>query len=260
MRVNPATFNLGMLEAGGALQTGQGMAEVLLSPGIFVRLGARSDFTLETSGTSAIKCKLAKGEALVEVVEASPALTIQQNGVSARLRRPGLYEFNEKRALIAVYVGESLLNKDGRQLVANTGTGVGARGFRVFRTSPDPGSALFSWSRSRAEQLSNESRVSGPVAAQSNGPQWHWDRWSASYTFLSASGFVTGPFGWPYFSPGFAPASIPGHRGDAWLYGPPILPNRVGRYGPSPLSRDPGTQTPIVPLTAPGEPHFPTNR
>ena len=199
----------------------------------------------------------------MEVVEASPALTIQQNGVSARLRRPGLYEFNEKRALIAVYSGESQLNKDDKQLVADTGTGVGTRRFRVFRASSDAGNTLLAWSRSRSEQLSSESRVCAQDNAgtsQSTAPQWHWDPWSASYTFLSASGVVTGPFGWPYFSPGFAPDSIPVHRGDAWLYGPPILPNRVppGSYRPSPLAREP--TTPTVPLTAPGEPHFPNNK
>jgi len=265
MRVDPTRLRLGTLEAGGALKTGQGMAEVLLSPGGFLRLGARSEFTLEAIGTSEIKGKLAKGEALVEVLDASAALTIEQNGVSARLRKPGLYEFNEKRALIAVYAGESQLNQHDKQLIADTGAGVGTRRFRVFRTSSDPGNTLLSWSRSRSEQLSSESRASAQEntgAAQSTGPQWHWDPWATSYTFLSASGFVTGPFGWPYFSPGYAPDSIPVHRGDTWLYGPPIMPNPVpvGGYGPSPLSHESGNRTSTVPLTAPGEPHFSNNR
>ena len=47
MRVNPTSLRLGTLEAGGALKTGQGMAEVLLSPGGFLRLATRSEFTLE---------------------------------------------------------------------------------------------------------------------------------------------------------------------------------------------------------------------
>ena len=264
-RVNSASSSLGRLEAGGTLKTGKGMAEILLSPGSFLRLGARSEFTLENRGTLEIRGKLTQGEALLEVVEANSALAMELNGMSARPRKPGLYNVSEKRALIAVYAGESQLNKDDKQLVVDTGGGVGTRRFRVFRTSPDPGSELFAWSRSRAEQLSNESRASvqeNTGAAQLTGPQWHWDPWAASYTFLCTSGFVTGPFGWPYFSPGFTPGSIPAHRGDSWLYGPPVLPRDVAPSGfdSSPLSHEGGSRTPAVPLTAPGEPHFPNNK
>ena len=168
--------------------------------------------------------------------------------------------------MVAVYAGQARLNKDDQQLVATAGLGVGTRRFRVFRTSPDPGNALLSWSRSRSEQLSWESRLSAQEnsgAARSRGPRWLWDPWSASYTFLSASGFVTGPFGWPYFSPGYAPDSIPVHHGDSWLYGPPVLssPGLPGGSGPAqPLEPERGNATPTVPLTAPGEPRFPSNR
>ncbi len=262
------------LEAGRVIRTGQGMAEILLNPGSLLRLGKRSEFTLETAGTSEIKAKLSSGEALVEILDAGATLIMEQNGVTAIVRNPGLYEFNEKRAMIAVYAGEARLyngearsKKDDKQLVANAGFGVWTRRFRVFRKSPDAGSTLFSWSRNRSEQLSRESRVSAQAnvvgAARSRGPEWHWDPWSASYTFLSASGFVTGPFGWPYFSPGYAPDYIPVHRGDSWLYGRPVLPSSAIRDGSGPaqpLEPERGNVTSTVPLTAPGEPHFPNNR
>src|SRR5665213_1228637 len=234
-QINPISGAPVTLEDGRILRTGQGMAEILLSPGSVLRLGKSSELKLGTAGTRGIMAQLRKGEALLEVLATGAALTLEQNGVTAMVRNPGLYEFNQKRSVIAVYAGEARLNKDGQQLVANAGFGVGTRHFRVSPASPDRESALFSWSGSRSEQLSSESRASAQDntrATRSPGPQWHWDPWSSSYTFLSASGFVTGPFGWPYFSPGYAPDSIPVHRGDAWLYGPPILsnPSRPGGY------------------------------
>jgi hypothetical protein len=114
------------------------MAEILLSPGSFLRLGKASELTLETTGTREIRARLQRGEALVEVLDAGAALTMEQNGVTAIVRNPGLYEFNQKRSMIAVYAGQALLNKDDQQLVATAGLGVGTRRFRVFRTSPDP--------------------------------------------------------------------------------------------------------------------------
>ena len=243
------------------------MAEILLSPGSVLRIGKSSELTLRLElGRPEIRATLLrKGEALVEILDADAALTMEQNDVTAILRNPGLYGFNEKRSLIAVYAGQARLNKDDQQLVATAGLGVETRRFLVFPTRPDPGSALFLWSRSRSEQLSSESRASAQEytgAARSFGPQWHWDPWSASYTFLSASGFVTGPFGWPYFSPGYAPDSIPVHRGDTWLYGPPILsnPSLPGSGSEKTVEPEQGNVTPTVPLTAPGEPRFPSNR
>jgi hypothetical protein len=264
--VDPSSAGRVTLEAGRAIRTGQGMAEILLSPGSFLRLGNRSELTLETAGATEIRARITRGEGLVEVLDAGVTLTMEQNGVIAIVRHPGLYEFNEKWSVIAVYVGAARLNKNEKQLVANAGFGVRTRRFRVFQTRPDTGGTLFAWSRSRSEQLSNESRVSAREstgAARSYAPQWQWDPWSASYTFLSASGFVRGPFGWPYFSPGYAPDHIPVHRGDSWLYGPPVLPSPGLLGGPGAVQpREPERRnvTPIVPLTAPGEPRFPSNK
>ena len=251
---------------GGVIRTARGMAEILLSPGIVLRLGNASELTLETAGKPEVRVRLRRGEALLEVLDAGGALTIEQNGVTTAVQDSGLYEFDQKRSVIAVYAGEAGLNKDGQRLVLHAGFSVGTHRFRVFPASPDRGNALFAWSRSRSEQLSSESQASAQDntgAARSPGPRWHWDPWSASYTFLSASGFVTGPFGWPYFSPGYAPDSIPVHRGDSWLYGPPVLssPDRPRGFGRArPIEPERGNVAPTVSLAAPGEPQFPNNR
>jgi hypothetical protein len=146
--------------------------------------------------------------------------------------------------------------------IAGKGFGARTRRLRESQTKPDPGNPLYSWSKIRDEQLSSESAASAQTypggAGSWHGPAWYWNPWSASYTFLSASGFVTGPFGWPYYSPGYAPDYVPVHRGgDSWPYGPPVLtgPEPMRMPGPSPINRPPA-----VPLTAPGVPGFPNNR
>jgi len=185
-------------EAREIIRTRQGMAEILLNPGSFLRLNTASELTLETDRAPEIRATLLKGEALVETLDAGAALIMEQDGVSAVLRHPGLYEFNKKRSTIGVYAGQVRLKKADKQLTANAGFGIRTSGFLVFPTSPDPANALYLWSRSRSQQLSRESRVFAQESSgvtPSTGPQWHWDPWSRSYTFLSASGFVTVPFG-----------------------------------------------------------------
>src|SRR5579872_4060865 len=54
------------LETSQIIRTGQGMVEILLNPGCFLRLGKASELTLETAPPPEIRIKLLKGEALVE--------------------------------------------------------------------------------------------------------------------------------------------------------------------------------------------------
>ncbi|MDP9113249.1 MAG: FecR domain-containing protein [Acidobacteriota bacterium] len=234
--VNPFNAAPLTLEPGRRIRTGQGMAEILLSPGSFLRIGKWSELLLENTGTCEIRTRLQRGEALVEVLDPGAALTVEQDGVTAIVRNPGLYEFNQERSVVAVYAGQALLNKDDQQLVATAGLGVGTRCFRVFRTNPDPSNALLSWSRSRSEQLSMESRLSAQEnsgAARSRGPQWLWDPWSASYT-SRCFGICDGTFRMALLLPRlWRPIPFPGIAATPGCYGPPVLssPDLTGGSG-----------------------------
>ena len=261
--VHPVNSRLRMLEVGSVLRTGQGMAELLLTPGSFLRLGERSQLTLEAMGTPDVRVRLNNGEALVEVVALEVPIILELNGVTAVIRKPGLYGLDQNHALLTVYDGEAQFTKGANQAIAHKGFSIGGRHLRKFPLSAPVGS-LFSWSKIRSEQLSDESAASAqtyPGGANSwRGPDWYWIPWADSYTFLSASGTVTGPFGWPYFSPGYAPNAIPVHpSGDLYPYGPPVLANPISAPQPF-VSPGPGAAPYAVPITAPGVPQFPKNR
>ncbi len=247
------------LGTGETLETGNGMAELLLTPGSFLRVGARSKVMLETRAPE-ILFRLTKGEALVEVLDPKGRIALEQKGLKGVLQKQGLYDFDETRGVAAVYSGEAQFRNDGREILVTQGFGVRRRGFREVRIDPSRRSALFLWSGVRSQELSAESaawvRMYPGKPAGLQGARWWWDPWAASYTYLSASGAIAGPFGWPYYSPGYVPNYAPLHpNGD--LYGPPVL--NVPPPPAPPVSGEPGG-TPRVPLTAPGEPQFPNNR
>ena len=250
------------LEIGRAIKTGEGMAELLLTPGSFLRLGNHSELTLEAAGIPGVRVRLGTGEALIEVLDLQAPIVLEQNGVTAVVRKPGLYDFDAKHAVMAVYAGEAQFSKGQKQTIAGQGVGVRTRSLREVETHPKPGSAAFAWSSFRSELLSSQSAASAQAyesdAGSRHDPAWYWNPWSASYTYLSASGAVTGPFGWPYYSPGYAPNYMPvGHDGDSRLYSPPV-PVTPGPMQPiAPASRG---SVPVVPLTAPGVPEFPNSR
>ena len=239
---------------GAAVSTQQGRAELLLAPGSFLRLGENSEVTFDGATV-----QLRNGRAMLEVIELKGPVVIEQNGVAVDMRAPGLYGFDAKHGVITVYAGEAQLSSKGRKTIAGAGFSMDVRSLRKFPLSVRAGDGLFSWSRLRSGQLSAESAA---AAEQRNlsGPAWFWVPWANSYTFLSASGAVSGPFGWPYYSPGYTANGLPGHRsGDSFLYGPPV------RW-PAPAIEPPlAIPTPnsapyTVPLTAPGVPEFPKNR
>jgi hypothetical protein len=246
------------LQPGQTIRTDQGMAELLLTPGSFLRLGEGSDLTLEQMDPSGVRASLGRGEALLEVLSLKTPISLEEDGATVTIRKPGLYGFNLKRGLVNVYTGEVQIERDGRQVVADKGFSARARNLRESPLQIDPGDSLYGWSNNRDRLLSTESAAAaGSSAGTAAGPAWAWNPWSSSYTFLSASGAVTGPFGWPYYSPGYAPNAIPEHRGgDSWLYGPPVLAVPGPVQMPSPGPHGPAT----VPLTAPGVPQFPGSR
>jgi FecR protein len=250
-------------EVGRTFRTEQGMAEILLVPGSFLRLGERSRLTLEAIGTPDVRVRLENGEALLEVIALPVPIVMKQDGVSAVIRTPGLYEFDQKHSVVSVYSGEARFSKGGHQIIAIQGISVAVRSLRKYAISPIPGDPLLSWSRIRSEQLSDESAASAlayPGGAGGHAANWYRVPWSGSYTFLSASGTVTGPFGWPYYSPGYTPNAIPTHpSGDSYLYGPPVPANPI-TAPQQPVSPGPGPSPYTVPLTAPGVPQFPNNR
>jgi hypothetical protein len=250
------------LESGQAIKTGEGMAELLLTPGSFLRLGDHSELTLEAAGTSEIRVRLRTGESLLELLDLHAPIVLEQNGVTIVVRKPGLYDFDDKRGLTMIYDGEAQLSRNNKRIVARKGFAVRARSLREFPANRDPGSPLFSWSSLRSEQLSSESEASSLAypggAGKQHGSAWYWNPWSASYTWISSSGVVTGPFGWSYYSPGYVPNYLPVlGGGDSYSHSSPVAPG-LGPMQPADPAR-PGA-VPAVPLTAPGVPQFPNNR
>jgi hypothetical protein len=251
-----STCGRAVLEVGGKIETRSiGMAELLLSPGSFLRVGAGSAVLMEPADTTSVRLQVLRGRVLVDVLSLQSPIQIDQSSVTGAIEAPGLYGFDAAKSLIAVYSGRANLSNGARRLTAEKGVAVATRGFRKISFVPDPAEPLMAWSRLRSAQLSGESAARAQAGATESG--WQWDPWAVSWTWPSASGAVTGPFGWPYYSSGYTPNAIRGHRGDVYLYGPPVIE-------PPPISPPAGQRygrpAPTVNLTVPGIPQFPNNK
>ena len=220
------------LAAGQSLSTENGRAEILLAPGIFVRVDNHSSVRMVSPGLADTIMTLEKGRAMVEVANIRPEnnVRIGENNSSTQLLKPGLYDFDANRGSVRVFDGKAEVQgagqrielKSGQQVALNV---VGKLKERKFdkKTEMDD---FYRWSSLRASYLAeanvDEARTYGggtgwsPTSFYGNG--WYWDPSFDAYTFIPDDGIFFDPFGWGFYSPWDA-------------YGAPYFGYGYGGYG-----------------------------
>jgi len=203
------------LAAGQWLSTEDGRAEILLTPGIFLRVGDHSSLQMISPGLADTIVTLEKGRAMVEVAEIRPEnnVRIGENGSSTQLLKAGLYDFDADRGLIRVFDGKAEVQaaarhinvKGGRQLALNAAGKLKAREFDKKAYMDD----FYRWASLRSSYLAeanvDAARTYGGGAGWSPaswyGDGWYWDAGFDAYTFIPGDGIFFDPFGWGFYSP-----------------------------------------------------------
>ena len=111
------------LGAGESLTTANGRAEILLTPGVFLRIDNASSVRMATPGLADTIATLEKGRAMVDVAEIRPEnnIRINVNGASAQLLKVGLYDFDASLGLIRVFDGKAMVQTGGKPMEVGSG-------------------------------------------------------------------------------------------------------------------------------------------
>ena len=240
------------LQPGQKLDTDNGKAEVLLTPGVFLRVGQNSAAQLVSSSLTNTVARLDKGQALVEVAEIHEdnLLRIASSGATTQLMKEGLYGFDADNGAVRVFKGEALVQdgdqsvqvKGGRELDLNAG---GKLKPRKFDKDSYEQSDLYRFSNLRSQYLAeaNADAARSYYAGGPGwyGPGWYWDPFFTSYTWIPGNGILYSPFGWGFYSPAFVYAAPIYYRG--------YYPYRYGYYHPH-VTGPRGVQHPPVPRGA----------
>src|SRR6266481_6965574 len=96
------------LEPGQSVTTENGKAELLLTPGVFLRIGSNSSVKMISPGLTNTEIGIEEGEASVEVAEIHKQndIRIDTDGVTTQLVKNGFYDFDVARNLLLVLDGE----------------------------------------------------------------------------------------------------------------------------------------------------------
>jgi len=201
-----------VLGPGQVLATTNGRAEMLLTPGVYLRLGHESSVRMQSPDLTNTVVDLERGRADVEVDQLYKEndIHVLEANVPIQLVKTGLYEFDANRGTMLVFAGEAAaLKPDEKFVTVKKGhelslTDVATAGPVRFDEASLEQSGLYRWSSLRSDYLAqaNQQMAGYYGYGYGYGPGWYWDPWMFNYTFLGPWGFYS-PFGWGFYPMGW---------------------------------------------------------
>ena len=93
------------LGEGQSVTTLNGKVEILLTPGVFLRLGPNSSAKLIAAGLTDTQVQLDQGRAMIEVDQIFPEnhLRVMQGSFAIEIQKKGLYDFDAARHQVRVF-------------------------------------------------------------------------------------------------------------------------------------------------------------
>lgn len=212
-----AKFN--ELKDNGVLATAQGRAEVLLTPGVILRIGENSSIKMLDTRLLSTRVELLSGSAMLEsddpeVNLKDPAVTIVYKDYQLQPVKYGLFEITAEPSQLKVFKGQvEVVAADSRVVVKEGHLLPFSAALLAEKFDAKTADDLYLWTRDRSAYLSvaNVSAAntashftSLPSTWQSYGPyrgSWYYNQYMDMFTFMPFNGTLWSPFGYGFFSP-----------------------------------------------------------
>jgi hypothetical protein len=213
------------LQPGQVISTTNGRAEVLLTPGVFFRLGHNSSAKMVSPDLTDTVVNLQHGSASVEVDQIYPQndIHILVDRVPVQLIKTGYYQFDANTGQVMVFSGKAAALKPNRRFVAikphhqlNVSEIASARP-QHFNERVESESSLYRWSSLRSDYMAQANQQMAGEYGPGYSAGWYWNPYMLDYTFMGPYGFDS-PFGWGFYPFGFMGGMGWGGWGMGWGY------------------------------------------
>lgn len=237
-------------------RTADGRAEILLTPGVFLRLGENSSMRMLSTRLSDTRVELLSGSAIVESTEMPKdnAVQLVYKKDTVSLDKQGLYRMDTEPARFQVFEGQATVNDQSGQLTLRAGKQTSLSGVlsaENFNRKADDQDALYRWSDRRASYVAQANVVSASAVNGSGSGYgysgygygnslwsslgygglgytgygypgfsggWAFNPMFGMYTYMPYDGFGYSPFGYMYYSPATV-GYAPSYGGSGYAYG-----------------------------------------
>jgi hypothetical protein len=227
--VDPQFGHFPTLAENAVLRTEEGRAEMLLNPGVFLRLSENSAVKMITNRLIDTRLELLQGSAVVEAdqIAKDNNVTLVANEAAISVMKAGVYRVDAESASLKVFSGDAQVQR-GDQYVSVTGgkmLNLADETASVQKFDTKDTDALDRWSERRGEYaaLANVSSAksmldSGPATWNPYGGMltsgiWQWNPWYGMMTFVPYTGMLWSPYGYGFWSPVLVTQAL--------YYGPP---------------------------------------
>ncbi|HEY3826536.1 MAG TPA: hypothetical protein VGL82_18365 [Bryobacteraceae bacterium] len=220
----------------GILRTSQGRAEILLTPGVFLRVGENTAIRMLDNRLLSTRVEILSGSAIVESDD--PQMSVKDSPVSLiykdyeiRMVKHGLVEIESDPAQMKVYKGEAVVTTASDRATVREGHLLPFSAALLTESFNDKvGDDLYIWARDRSQSISAANMSSarslnpngygsgygygngyGYGGGYGNGyglgsgawnGGWYFNPYFDMFTFVPAYGTLWNPWGYGFFSPG----------------------------------------------------------
>jgi hypothetical protein len=251
-RLEQKTGKFDQMNNGSELRTSEGRAEVLLTPGTFLRVGANSAIRMLSNQLDDTRVELLRGSAVLDQGSdrlADTSVTILCNLDQVRIKEAGRYRFDSEPPQVKVERGDAEVTADGKMVEAGAGTVVPFDGKLTARkllndSHLKSGDDLDNWNQARdtsVEQNNQDAAATSDLSGVIDGWQNNPDAVLQSLgippyipgmsSMVTAPGYGGSPYGSGLYGPGLYGSGLYGSS----LYGPGLYGSSLyglGLYGP----------------------------
>jgi hypothetical protein len=237
-----STTHFADVKENSIVSTTDGRAEVLLTPGVTLRLGENSSLRMIGNRLVDTRVELMTGSAVVEadMIAKETNVTVIVGQGSVALPKAGLYRFDASPAQIKVFKGDAEVEIAGQTKVVSSAhmLSLATETASIDKFDTEDTDALDRWSHRRGSYLAmaNTSAARSLVSSgsvpynwgmQGCSSAWGYNNYYGMMTFIPCTGSLWSPYGYRFYSP----YAISGYY---WVNPPTLFGGGAGRTGVSP--------------------------
>jgi hypothetical protein len=221
--ISPNALKSTFLNANDTLSTDVGKAEVLLTPGVFLRIGDNTQVRMISPSLTNTQLEVSRGEAMIEAAGLLKDNNIQviNHGASITIEKNGLYRITgDAPPSAAVIDGKAEVYFGDKKVDIGKGHEVLlSEGLKEQKFDPKKEDDLYAWSNVRSQYEAAASYQAAKNVTLNNfggglggwngygfggwySPGWFWDNGFNSFAWLPGNGAFFSPFGYGFYGPG----------------------------------------------------------
>jgi len=222
---------------GAELRTEQGRAEVLLTPGAFLRLGEKGAIRLLSNKLSDTRVEMLAGSAIIEAADLGPdaSVTLLYKDWKMHFVQKGVYRFDAEPARLWVQQGEAQVSAGAGADPVTVEHGMDLPLEAVLvpeRSTAVPADTLADWTHGRSDSISADNAITAQIDEDPAASNSLFGLDGVTYfPLIGASSMALGGYGSGYVTPyelGFNSIYLPGYAYRPYILG--LAPSGLRTY------------------------------